>query len=246
MAIGVLGYVLPYFAPTVWWRFSVGTAVIIAAGSYLYGGQALRFFGLRMTLPAFVTSLALCLIAIPLLSYILADFVGSYLDVDRYQTLEAHVHQLFQVLNDELVMRAALLTLVLGVMPCPRTAVLATACAFAIAHALFYARGGPGIDALALLTLFAFGVVGNTLFVAFGHIGYSVALHYAWNFYRFGAWYRLDGRLLSQGETFNYIEGNPWIAGASTVLMLAVFGAYSAWGRSALLDTPHREQPEGE
>ena len=62
------------------------------------------------------------------------------------------------------------------------------------------------------MNTFSFGAIVNLLFVRFGHIGYGLALHYGWNFYRFNCVYWLEDRPLSEGMTFNYVEGNLWIA----------------------------------
>jgi hypothetical protein len=198
---------------------------------------------LRIGLRALVGSLAVFFVALALSDYALSELAGGQFDITRYQTWTSHAHQFFQVLNDELVMRAALLTLVLSVFPQPRFAVLGLAAVFAMLHAAVY-QGE--IHAPALLTLFSFGVVANALFLAVRHIAFGLALHYAWNFYRFGAWYRFDGRLLSDAETFNYVEGNPTVVAGSTLLAIVVFGAYSAWGNVAVPHLAHRDQPDDE
>ena len=141
-------------------------------------------------------------------------------------------------------MRAALLTLLLGIMPRPKIVIPAMAAVFSVGHWVFYNWLGAPIGSASLVTLFAFGVIGNTLFVKYGHIGYGLALHYAWNFYRFNTRYSVDGRPLQEGETFNYIEGDAWIVAGSAILMLVVFGAYAtAPGQSSSVasSTPRRQ-----
>ncbi len=243
LIVGAFGYALPYFAPLVWWRFAPGTLVILAAGHYASGSDVRSFLGLRVGLRALVGSLAVFFVALALSNYALSEVVGTRIDITRYQTRASHAHQFFQVLNDELVMRAALLTLVLSALPHPRFAILALAGTFAMLHAALY-RGE--IHGPALVTLFSFGVVANALFLAVRHIAFGLALHYAWNFYRFGASYRLDGRLLSDAETFNYVEGNPWVVAGSAALAIAAFGAYSAWADAAAPHLAHRDQPDDE
>lgn len=230
-ALCAAAYLIPYFHLSTWWRFIPSTGIILLTGAVVFRGGALRFFGLQLTARDVVTTLALFGIALLASRYVLSSYVETYLEVVRAPTVRARVHQFFQVLNDELVMRAALLTLVLGVMPRPKVAIISLAILFAVAHWLFYGLGGVALEPSTLLTLFALGVIGNTLFVAYGHIGYGLALHYAWNFYRFNTRYYLDGRRLREGETFNYIEGNPWVLGVSMILMLLVFSACVRWGR---------------
>lgn len=243
LILGAFGYALPYFAPLVWWRFAPGTLVILAAGSYASGGDVRGFLGLRVGIRALVGSFAVFFVALALSDYVLSEVVGTQIDITRYQTWTSHAHQFFQVLNDELVMRAALLTVVLSALSYPRIAILALAGTFAMLHAGLY-RGQ--IHAPALVTLFSFGVVANALFLAVRHIAFGLALHYAWNFYRFGAWYRLEGRLLSDAETFNCVEGNPWVVAGSAALAIFAFGAYSTWGDAAAPHLEHRDEPDDE
>ncbi|MDH3846101.1 MAG: hypothetical protein OES69_19335, partial [Myxococcales bacterium] len=87
------------------------------------------------------------------------------------------------------------------------------------------------IDWPAMVSLFSFGAIANVLFVWCGHIGYGVALHYAWNFYRFNSVYLLDGRPLSEGMTFNYVEGNVWVVTGSVFFLALLFVAYASGGR---------------
>jgi len=225
-ALCLAAYLVPYLALSGWWRFIPSTAVILAAGWMLVGPRALRFFGLQLTLRDLLVTLVVLGLAMVATHYVLTSYVGSYLDVVRTATLRSHVHQFFQVLNDELLMRAALLTVVLRAWPQPRAVILVVAALFSLAHAAFYGLGGIAIEPSTLLTLFAFGMIGNTLFVRFGHIGYGLALHYAWNFHRFNTRYYLDGRGLWEGQSFNYIEGDRWIAVGALGLMLLVYGLF--------------------
>lgn len=233
IAFGAAAYLVPYFLLSTWWRFIPSTLLIIATGAWVFRKDALRFFGLRLTARAVISTLALFGLAVLASHYVFADYVATFLEVVRTPTARSRVHQFFQVLNDELVMRAALLTLVYGVLPRSKIVITAMAAVFALSHWAFYGWLGVGIGPWALLTLFAFGVIGNTLFMKYGHIGYGFALHYAWNFYRFNTTYHLDGRSLREGETFNYIEGNAWIVAASTMLMFLVFGLYARTGQQA-------------
>jgi hypothetical protein len=83
-----------------------------------------------------------------------------------------------------------------------------------------------------MVSIFAFATIANTLFIRYRHIGYGFALHYAWNFYRFNSRYYLDGVPLSEGASFNYIEGNAWVAGLSFAVAVLVFGL-CGFGRRA-------------
>ncbi|MEM7135822.1 MAG: CPBP family glutamic-type intramembrane protease [Myxococcota bacterium] len=224
-------YVLPFFQPSAWWRFVPSTVAILLCGAIVLGRSAPSFFGLRLGLRASLQSGALLAAAMAGAHFVLSTYVATYLEFSPELSALNVVHQFFQVLNDEMVMRAALITVVLSLWPAPKAVIPLLAGVFALGHSLFYGLGGVAIHTPALLTLFAFGVIANTLFVAFGHIWYGFALHYAWNIYRFNAAYYVDGRRLLEGETFNYIEGNAWVTCASLALMTIVLGVYARWGR---------------
>jgi type III secretory pathway component EscS len=217
-------YLAPYLFMSGWWRFIPSTFVILAAGTLAMGREATTFFGLRASKRDALAALALLVGSVAASRYVLTDYVGTYLEVVRTATVRSHVHQFFQVLNDELIMRAALLTLVLVIIRSATAAIILAAAFFALTHSIFYSA--TSMQAGTLLTLFSLGVIGNTLFVAFRHIWYGFSLHFAWNVYRFNTRYYLDGRGLWEGESFNYIEGNDWIVLGSVLAMLAVYGTY--------------------
>ena len=215
----LLAYVFPYFyLPGIWWRAIPSTVLILAIGAWVHGEGALAFFGLRMSRRALLLSVSLFMLGVLVFRFlILPAITAQALTVSLNGRPLGYVHQFFQVLNDEMVLRAACLTLLLRIVPYPKTVVIATAVLFSVGHHLVYRMNGVVIDWPALVSLFSFGAITNLLFVRFGHIGYGVALHYAWNFYRFNSVYRLDGLPLSEGMTFNYVEGNLWIVSASLI-----------------------------
>lgn len=237
-AVGVAGfvclaaYVFPYFyLQGLWWRYLPSTVVILGVGGLVAGADAMKTLGLSMNRRDVLQSFALFGAALLAARYVLTDFVGTFLMVDRELMTSWQVHQFFQVFNDELVMRAALLTVLIRLMRHRVAAIVLLAGVFALLHYVFYGVDGMVIQPATLLSLFSFGVIGNTLFVRFGHIGYSLALHYAWNFYRFNTRYYLDGWRLREGDSFNYIEGNTWVVAVSVALMVGVLGAYVMWAR---------------
>lgn len=227
-AIAVVAYVFPYlYLPGVWWRAIPSTCVILLIGALLQGRNAARFFGLRLSWKELAVSVGLFLILLPAFSYLISSIiVVEPLSAHRYAYPPAYIHQFFQVFNDEIVLRAGLLTLLLRVFSHPKTVVLGTALAFSIGHHLLYWLNGIDIDSLAMVSLFSFGAIANALFVRYGHIGYGLAVHYAWNFDRFNSTYYLDGKALSEGMTFNYIEGNAWVAAGAFIACALVFVGY--------------------
>ena len=237
----LLALLFPYFYfGGVWWRAIPSTAVILALGALIYGEGTLAFFGLRMSHRDLLRSILLFILGLLVFRFLILPAITSEaLTVSLNHYPLGYVHQFFQVLNDEMILRAACLTLILRVSPYPKTVVITTAVLFSVGHHLVYRMNGVVIDWPALVSLFSFGAITNLLFVRFGHIGYGVALHYAWNFYRFNSVYRLDGLPLSEGVTFKYVEGNLWIVSASSIAAVLVFAAYAYLSRSRrALDQP--------
>ena len=224
-SITLAAYLFPYFyLPGTWWRAIPSACVILLTGAVLFDRDALEVFGLRMSGKQFALSAALFAVLLPLFSYVLFTWVVvDPLTVQRHASPPAQVHQFFQVFNDEILLRAALLTILLKAFPHPKTAILVPAVFFAVAHHVIYRTAAVHIDWPAMVSIFSFAAIANTLFVRYHHIGYGFALHYAWNFYRFNSTYYLDGVRLGEGATFNYIEGNTWVAGASLVACALVF-----------------------
>jgi membrane protease YdiL (CAAX protease family) len=105
--------------------------------------------------------------------------------------------------------------------------VILSAVFFTAGHHAFYGLASTEIDWLATLTLFSFGGIANLLFVRYGHVGYPFAIHYAWNLERFNAQYYLDGTRISEGATFDFIEGAPWVAVAASTIFVAMFVFFS-------------------
>lgn len=227
-SVTLAAYLFPYFnLPGAWWRGIPSAAVILLTGVLFFGREMPRVYGLSMSWRSLAASVALLAALVPLFAFALdAWVIVPPLGAQRYAYPLAYVHQFFQVFNDEVVLRAALLTILLTAFPHPKTVILGTAALFALAHHLVY-RPAALIDWPAMLSVFAFAAIANTLFVRFRHIGYGFALHYAWNLDRFNSAYFVDGMPLTEGATFNYIEGNRWVVTGS----LAVLGV--VWVASA-------------
>ncbi len=220
-------YLLPYLVWKPSWRFAAGALVILGMSRLAWGTQATLLLGLRATRRDLAGAALLLVATLPASRWVLTEFVGRTLDVAPHATLASATHQFFQVLNDEMVGRALLIGIAIRVLPRSHTVVFLIAGLFAVAHAVFYARTGVWIGTLAIVTLFAFGIVVNTLFLAFQHIWYGFALHFAWNVYRFSTAYGIDGTRLREANSFQYIEGNPWVAAGASITALIVFASYA-------------------
>ncbi len=248
----LVAYLFPYFElPGVWWRAIPSSVAILSLGALVYGKGAVGFFGLRLSRRQRLLSVTVFVLGLIVFRTVVLPIVTNRsLTVTLGEDPLGYVHQFFQVFNDEMILRAACLTLILRVFPHPKTVVLATAVLFSVGHHVVYGMNGVSIDWPALVSLFSFGAIANLLFVRFRHIGYGVALHYAWNFYRFNSVYALDGRPLSEGITFNYIEGNPWVVLGSVVTFAITLLAYvknegleSRGRRIALGNAPQHDRP---
>lgn len=249
--VAVVAYLFPYFyLPGTWWRAIPSTAVIVLVAVTMFREQAPRLLGLRMTPRAWLISLFVFAVAAFVSNEVIQEIVArEALTASPQGGILGGVHQFFQVLNDEMVLRAAALTLILRVLPYPKLVVLATALVFSLAHLVFYGLHGVQIEVATLVTLFSFGGIANLLFVRFGQIGYGVALHYAWNLTRFGYAYLIDGRPLSEGATFNHLEGNAWVAVNCACVFAIAFGVYARTASSGLprplvtSDASHDREP---
>jgi hypothetical protein len=234
-SVVLAAYLFPYFyLPGPWWRAIPSAAVILLVGALFFGRVMPNVYGLAMSWKELALSIALFAVLFPVFSHALFTWiVVEPLSVERNSYPPAQVHQFFQVMNDEVLLRAALLTILLGAFPHPKAVILVPAALFAVAHHVLYRSASVEVDWPAMVTIFSFAALANTLFVRFRHIGYGFAVHYAWNFYRFNSAYYLDGVRLEEGATFNFIEGNGWVAGLAMAAFVLVF-AFSHSGRRGL------------
>lgn len=224
-AVGIAAYLFPYvFMLGEWWRWLPSTLVILIVGAAFHGSSTARFFGLRMSVRATAATAGLFLMLLPICAYVLLDVLNDPpLHIQAYTYRPKYVGQFFQVFNDEIVLRAAVITMLLQWIRYPLAVSLVLAAFFAMGHYLLYSFHGSEIGWEALTTLFLFGAIANLLFIRFGHIGYSLAAHYAWNFYRFNSSYFVSGYEIPQGETFNYVEGNGWVAVIALTAFVLVY-----------------------
>ncbi len=144
----------------------------------------------------------------------------------------------FQTLNEEMVLRALLLTVLARVMTVRLTASAATAFVFVALHFLLYWSRPPHtvLAVPALATLFLIGLVLNESFLATRSIAIPFGIHLGWNFTRFGNdWVQQDsGDYLEQGMGFNMIESNPLIVVMAIALaLLAVLARVRPWRHTA-------------
>ena len=133
----------------------------------------------------------------------------------------------FQALNEEMVLRALLLTWLSRHVSNPIALCVLIAAVFALAHGVYYALvpGDVILSSSALLSLFLFGFAGNMIFMQSGSIATSYAIHVAWNVNRFGQdWMDAStGLAMPEGLGFNLVEGNISVIVTALMLVLVIW-----------------------
>jgi membrane protease YdiL (CAAX protease family) len=125
----------------------------------------------------------------------------------------------FQVLNEEIMLRAVLLQLFFTRFRSRIKVSIIVAIFFALLHFAFYFLAQGAILSLSALTsLFVFFLIFNLIYYWTGHIWFGVAFHLAWNLTRFTHYFYWHGKRLEEGALFNYIEGS----GFSLVMLLTI------------------------
>ena len=132
----------------------------------------------------------------------------------------------FQTLNEEMVLRALLLTALAHILKVRFLLSVAVGGFFASLHFVLYRFGPPHatLSVQALTTLLLVGFALNELFLATGSIAGPWAIHFGWNLTRFGNdWVgESSPGMIPQGADFNLIEGNPWVIALAVALALVV------------------------
>lgn len=170
--------------PDNWWAFILAAAAIVAVLRLLLGREWRRRAGLKMP-PTQAVMVALAFAVIAAGSGMLLPIVyqAAGLKADAPGIL-GQVGFLFQAFNEEILLRALLIGVVLFYVRSAVVISLGLALVFSGAHFLLYRFSNPMHLALsfsALATLFLGGVAMNNLYLGFRHIGFSWALHAGWN-----------------------------------------------------------------
>ncbi len=210
----VFAYLAPYYS-TLTWRFPIGTLGVLSACGLVFTGQLLEKSGLRISRRDAGISAALFfmvyLVARRLIPWSIQEIsVNSAFVMDRFNWQLGL--QFFQVLNDEIVLRAVLLGALFYALREKLLTSIIAAFLFSLAHAAYYYSGAEPVQLapLVLLNLFLFSLVCNWTFFTFKHIGFAIALHAGWNLFRFSG-HLIDfstHQPVSEGQTFNLIESS--------------------------------------
>jgi len=214
---------IPYFAQSRW-RFMAGTAVIVGVMGVFRRSSFVDELGLRFTRREFNLTMLFAAFCVFGADVVIEQVLGAH-GLSRLPR-DAHpmwvVRSVFQVMNEEMVFRALLLGAALKLITRRWVAALLCAALFALAHGVLYALlGRNALTLLTVVSLFCFGWALNNLFLHFRTIGVPLAIHVGWNLSRFGWLHRDDatGTVLSQGETFNRIEGSGEVVALSLILV---------------------------
>lgn len=223
-ALLVIAFLVPYNLDT-WWKFFAASAAMLVIGRWLWREGTLRVLGLaipkrELVISGILTVLFAILVRVLVLNVCTANHI--VFDTSMYHW-GWKVNPIAQVLNEEIVFRALLLAGLVRFFRNPMLAATLSAVAFAAAHWVLYSTmNGISLPATTLTTLFAFGMASSLLFLRFGHIGYSCALHLGWNLTKLEGTFINESvqppHWLHEGEGFVLIEGAPSITALSLVL----------------------------
>jgi membrane protease YdiL (CAAX protease family) len=135
----------------------------------------------------------------------------------------------FQTLNEEVVLRAMLLTALARIVKVRLASSITVAALFTVLHFVLYRFGPPhaALSMHALATLLLVGLAFNEFFLATGSIAIPYGIHLGWNFTRFGNDWIEQGSTdqLPQGLDFNLIEGDSRVTALAVALVLIALAA---------------------
>jgi hypothetical protein len=206
--------------PNNWWAFILATAAIMGVLRLLLGREWRSRAGLKLS-PTQAGLVAAAFVLVAMGSRMLLHHVDSVagLTVDA-PNIMGQVGFLFQAFNEEILLRALLIGVVLQYARSTLLVSLGLALVFAAAHFLLYRFSNPMHLALsfpALATLFFAGVAMNNLYLGFRHIGFSWALHAGWNVVWLpAAFYDASTHAqLHEPQIFDRVLGTPIMAAAA-------------------------------
>ena len=198
-----------------WWYSAIGSALILFFSYLIWGKQFRRVTGTKISHTTFHKIVLLAFVVV-IGSILLIQHIGNrHMAAIMFANCRNYFHDLFYILNEEIVVGAIPLYLLIRKWKLNSfVATAGLAFLFAVAHFIFYRwiflqRGT--LELTTLTTLFLVGFVRNCLIVINGHIGYSWALHFGWMMVMFGnRLYHVETNIsLSEPERFNMFLGSP-------------------------------------
>lgn len=223
--LAFLAFVVPY-GLNASWKFIPSTLAILAVYRFLVPDAFPQVLGLSIparSIPWILVVLAASLVGAKILADHLALVHGLHAAT---QPLDVgwRLLPIFQVLNEEMLLRAALLWHLRRLTRSTAVISVGAAAAFVLLHLVFYRVGaGETLPPGALLSLFFFSLAGNEVYLQTGHIGYPFAVHVAWNLQRFGRYWMFDdgGALVTEYRGFVLFEGDRLVVGLSLAMAVA-------------------------
>jgi hypothetical protein len=210
-----------------WWYSALGFILVLFFG-YLTWGRAFFYVGgLKIPRNRIMRTvlMALAVTGISLGSILLIASANHV--VLRAGSFQSYVHDVFYILNEEIIIGALMLYFLTSRFRFkPLAASVGLALFVAVAHFVFYKwdfRDKGYLDISTLATLFLTAVLKNNLIICYRHIGYAWAIHFGWMVVMFGSeHYRMPGNVrMTDLDKFNLYLGSPAILIASLLLALA-------------------------
>jgi membrane protease YdiL (CAAX protease family) len=217
-----------------WWKFMPSTLVIIGCARLVWPGSWRTYLGLRAKPGDFWFAVLIFSVVYVVGGWLIGRILGrqGFVPGPVSENLGWRYLAVFQALNEEMVLRALLLTWLSLHVSKQIVLCMVVAAVFALAHGVYYGlvAGEAVLSTAALLSLFLFGLAGNLIFLESGSIAGSYAIHVAWNINRFGLdWTAAaTGLPMPEGLGFSLVEGNALALGLALILVLATWG----WSQS--------------
>ena len=209
-----------------WWKFIPSSIAIVLVFWMAYPQSYRELLGLKLT-----KRLTAAAIVVGLITYLVASMaIRSILEPLGYQNGAGSLHagwkylSVFQVLNEEMLLRAWTLSYLSKILKGPIRANILASAVFALLHYVLYRLGSSNTELsfTALTSLFAFAVAANSIFFQTKSISIPYALHLGWNINKFGNdWISVTtSEPIPEALGFNLIEGNSMILMSALGLML--------------------------
>ncbi len=229
----VLLFLIPYTVGWSWgwWKFAASSLAIGLLWRWAKPGGFATDFGIRLhRVDVFLGGLSLLAVGI-IASYLIPGVLRQhgYVPAPHSSSVWKYLAVPFQTLNEEMVLRAMLLTALAHIVKVRLATSISVAAVFMVLHFVLYLLGPPhvALSIQSLTTLFLVGLAFNEFFLATGSIAIPYGVHLGWNLTRFGNDWIDQGSTgpLREGVDFNLIEGNCWVIALAAVLALIAVAA---------------------
>jgi membrane protease YdiL (CAAX protease family) len=214
-----------------WWKFGGSSLAIVLLWRWAKPGGYTTELGIRLR--CFDVCLwVLSLLAVGIMaSYLIPGVLRQhgYVPAPHSSPVWKYLAVPFQTLNEEVVLRALLLTALAHIVKVRLATSISVAALFVVLHFVLYRLGPPhvALSIQSLNTLLLAGLAFNEFFLATGSIAIPYGVHLGWNLTRFGNdWIdQSSSYSLQQGVDFNLIEGNSRVIALAAVLALIALAA---------------------